>query len=457
MVKSLFGVDDEGCNCVRNFVRVRRLAEGYLLTNDYGSWVHLNDEEYLQFRTGKMDMEMQMTLKDKGFLLDKGNFEDIVSDYRRRCSRLFQGTSLHIVIPTLRCNLRCKYCHAKSKSEDAKGYDMDEETAKQTVDFIFQGPSRNITIEFQGGEPLLNFDIVKEVVKYAKIKNEQAGKHLWFSIVTNLTLMDEEKFKYLKENDFNITTSLDGPKRIHDSNREDYEKTVEWIKKINEDYRLNAMLLVTKNSLAKHKEIVDEYVKLGLKKIWIKPVNKLGSAIENDDLIVSSDDFLKFYKDSVDYVVEKEVNIIENYTSILLKKILTKDNINFTDLQSPCGAAIDQIAYDYDGKIYTCDEGRQFEIFNIGKVADKYSYILTGGEVKSIVKASINDNPACDICAYKPYCGVCPVCSYAETGNVLPKLPNERCRIFMGMFDYVFEKLLEDGKHKEVFLDWLNK
>jgi uncharacterized protein len=456
MVKSLFGISDKECECVRNHVRTRRLSEGYLITNDYGSWAHLNMTEYIQLQKGNMEPKLQAELKNKGLILDKGNFENIVSDYRRRCARLFQGTSLHIIIPTLRCNLSCKYCHANSKPRDSKGYDMDEKTAKKTVDFIFQSPSRIITIEFQGGEPLLNFGIIKTVVEYAKKVNMTSNKKLFFSIVTNLTLMDDDMFDYLKANGVNITTSLDGPAEVHDSVRSDYQSTVTWIKKINEKSRLNAMLLVTKNSLGKHKEIVDEYVKLGLKKIWVKPVNRLGLAMENKDIVVGADDFLRFYKDSVDYIVENSLIIVENYSLLLLKKILTKDNVNFTDLQSPCGAAIDQLAYDYNGKIYTCDEGRQFEVFNVGEVSDKYTDVLTSQEVSSIVKVSINDNPACDICAYKPYCGICPVCSYAENGNVLPKVPNERCRIFMGMFDYLFGRLIEGKKHKSLFIKWLN-
>ena len=138
-----------------------------------------------------------------------------------------------------------------------------------------------------------------------------------------------------------------------------------------------------------------------------------------------------------------------------MRKILTDESVNFTDLQSPCGAAIGQIAYNYDGNVYSCDEGRLFEIFKLGSVDDTYKEIVTSESSCAIVKSSINDNPYCEKCAYKPYCGLCPVCHYAKTGNIISKLPDERCKILMGMFDYIFEKLVSDEEYRKVFMEWV--
>jgi radical SAM protein with 4Fe4S-binding SPASM domain len=219
------------------------------------------------------------------------------------------------------------------------------------------------------------------------------------------------------------------------------------------------MMLATRQSLPHFKAIVDEYFDLDLNRIWIKPVNRIGRALDNWDKIkVSPEEYLDFWKKALAYIVKKndERLFLEYYTKIFLSKILTKECVNFTDLQSPCGAAIGQLAYSYDGSIYTCDEGRLYDIFRLGTVEDKYEDIAASPEACGIVRASINDNPVCEKCAYKPFCGLCPVCSYAERGNVISKLPDRRCEILIGMFDHLFEKILGDANYRQVFMRWLH-
>jgi len=448
MAISYFGDNNQ---YVMNHYRSRKINDGYLLTTDYGSWVFLDKKEYDQVSKGDVKGELLETLKEKGLVID--NVDDIVHDYREKCGFLFQGTSLHIVVPTLRCNHKCVYCHAMSRKKDAKNVDMDEETAKKTVDFILQSPSTAITIEFQGGEPLLRFDLIKYIVKYANEQN--VTKDLQYSVVTNLTLMTEEMLEFFQREGIGICTSLDGHAAVHNKNRQDHDKTVHWIKRIKDKYRVNAMLLATKHTLPHHKEIVDEYIKMGLPRIWIKPLNKLGYAKDNWDKIgITSEEYLEFWKKALEYIIKKK-SIKEHYTTIILRKILTKDSVNFTDLQSPCGAAIGQLAYSYDGNIYTCDEGRLYDVFKLGTVDNKYKEIIGSGSTCAIVRASINDNPVCETCAYKPICGLCPVCSYAETGNVISKLPDRRCRILIGMFDHIFDKLINDVEYRNVFMSWI--
>lgn len=432
---------------------------GILVTADHGPWVFLSEKEYALFKKGTIKEPLLSLLKEKGMLITEENIQNIINDYKKKYAFLRQGASLHIVVPTLRCNHKCVYCHAKAKPIDAEGYDMDEQTAKKTVDFIFQSPSKAITIEFQGGEPLLRFDLVKIITEYAKKVNKKHKKDLIFRIVTNLTLMKEETLNYLIKERVGICTSLDGNKDVHNKNRADYDKTVSWIKKIKEVYSINAMMLTTKNSLPYYKEIIDEYVKQGLKTIWIKPLNKIGCAQNAwPEIGYSTEEYLEFWKKSLDYIVKinKKRLLRENYTTIILTKILSRKGSNFTDMQSPCGAAIGQLAYDYKGDVYTCDEGRLYEIFKLGTVNDDYKDLLTSSETFSIVAASTNESLICDNCVYKPYCGVCPVCSYAENKNIITKLPNMKCSILKGMFDHVFEKLLFDKKYKKVFLSWVS-
>lgn len=106
--------------------------------------------------------------------------------------------NLHMIVATLRCNCLCKYCHASSIDMSAKQYDMSWETARKTIDLIFQSPSDDIKIEYQGGEPLLNWDIVKESILYAKFVNKIAKKDLSFVICTNLMQISKEQIDFIK-------------------------------------------------------------------------------------------------------------------------------------------------------------------------------------------------------------------------------------------------------------------
>jgi uncharacterized protein len=406
-----------------NFIlpRFRKLGDQYLITSDGGHWTFS--------KTPKIN--------------NINNNDPACTQYQRKYKHLFQGTALHIIVLTLRCNLKCSYCHASVLPTEKQGKDIDEVTLKKTIDFIFQSPADKITIEFQGGEPLLRFDLIKKAIDYALSKK---GKEVRFALVTNLLLMDDEKLDYLISKKVGICTSLDGPKEVHDQNRGCYDLLTKKIDLVKNKTQLNALMVTTKHSLGKHKEIIDEYVLFGLDKIQIKPLNQLGFAKGRQDLSITSEEFIDFWQKSIKYIMElnsKGVNIKETMTEVILNKIkgFVSDEI-YLDLLSPCGAAIGQLAYNYNGNIYSCDEARMLndDLFLLGNVnKNNYKEILTSDKCCALIASSINDTHFCDLCAYKPYCGLCPVCSYADTNNVIPHLPDFRCTVHKAMFDFIFK------------------
>lgn len=454
-----------------NNTRAKRIKNKYLVTTNSGSFIALSEKEYFNLIHSDFDENLFKKLEEKGIIITEDNEQKIIGDFRKKNDFLFQGASLHIVIVTLRCNQICTYCQASRKPMDAMKYDMDKETAKKTVDFIFQSPSDAITIEFQGGEPLLNFPVVKFIVEYANKLNKKHKKDLVFSIVTNLTIMTDNILDFLVKNKVGLCTSLDGPKSLHDKNRKyingkgSYNDVIKGIKKIRQkksldkDYQSipNSLTTITKYSLNKHREIVDEYVNQRFHKIWFRCMTRLGCASSVwDELGYRGEEFVEFYKKGIDYIVKNKIPIRERMATIILKKILNKKDPGFLDLRSPCGAAIGQLAYNHDGSIYSCDEGRMVgEIFKLGTVEQSYKEVLSSDETCSLIGSSVNDIYLCDNCVFKPYCGVCPVCNYAEQGNLIPKLPKDmRCKIYKGVFSFIFEKLLFDEGYREVFLKW---
>lgn len=438
-----------------------------LISTDYGSWDFLSKKEYNDLKKIDKNTQLKERLYNKALIIDKNNLNRAIELTRKKYNYLFNGTSLHIVVPTLRCNHNCAYCHSRSVNENSNGFDMDKETAKKTVDFIFQTPAKRLMIEFQGGEPLLNFDVVKFIIEYAQKVSKEKDKQCTFDLVTNLSRMNHRILKFLMKNHVKICTSLDGPEHVHNKNRgylfgNSYKNTIYWIKEIKEKYNydVNALLVITKYSLPYHKEIIDEYVKNKLKIIKIKELDKIGYAKDSwKEIGYSSEEYVEFWKKSMEYLsqINKKYELRDRMVEYLLLK-LKGEWPNYSDLQSPCGAVVSQIAYSQNGDIYTCDEGRQNELFRLGNVkTNSYKDVITSNKTCEVITASTNDNNFCDKCVYKPFCGLCPVCNFAETGDLTKKsAKNTRCKIYQGMFDCIFYNISQNNDIGKMFLKWVS-
>lgn len=467
-------------NYLINNYRIKRFGKKILVVTDDGSWLFLDRGDFKLLRLNKVKENQRLfrLLEEKGIIIDKKSIGKVLDRVRKKYDFLWQGTALHIVIPTLRCNQKCIYCHASSKSIEARDYDMDKKTAKRVVDFIFQSPSYYITIEFQGGEPLLRFDIIKHIIEYAQKVNKNYQKRLLFSLVTNFSLMDEEKLDYLIKNRVGICTSLDGHEFLHNKNRPSdssqgsYSYAVKWIKRLQKEYKTRriddrkagAIITITRSSLSYYKEIADEYIRLGLQEIFLRFLNNLGDARPLWSKInYSAEEYIKFWKKSLDYLIKenkKGKKIREWLTWTMLRKIVQQEEPNYFEQRSPCGAAIGQLTYNYNGDIYSCDEGRMFgeDIFKLGNVKrGSYKKIIGSNKTCSLIAASTNYTQICDNCAYMPFCGLCPVCNYAEQGSIIGKISEtNRCKIYKAQFDYIFEGLQKEDSEK-IFNNWLKK
>ena len=456
--------------------RYKQIKDKYLVTNDYFDWLFLSENELEQLKNRKIEKnsEFYNKLADNNFIIDKEHptTKNISQRKSEQLSHVFLGPSLHIIVLTKRCNHKCTYCHAASTTtNDKEQFDLTKENAKKFVDIIMNSPNPACTIEFQGGEPLLNFEMLKYIYEYATELNKKAKKGLHFSIVTNLEAMGDEKFDFLTKNNIGVCTSLDGHKELHDKNRESmcfessHDNVTKWMDKYNnEKRRMGALVTVSRESLKYPKEIIDEYVRLGYPTIHLRYLNYLGKAIGTwKNIGYTAEEFIDFWKKAVDYLIEinkKGTFISERTCNIILKKIINKKEPYYLDLMSPCGAIIGQLAYNYDGKIFTCDEGRTIgeDIFQVGDQDSKsIKNIISQDKSVEILSCTSNDSYYCEYCAYKPYCGVCPVCNYQETGNpICDVLRTGRCKIFMAIFDYLFEKL-QDEETRKILESWVDQ
>jgi uncharacterized protein len=354
---------------------------------------------------------------------------------------------------------------------DAVSTDMTPEVGEKVVDLMLQSTSPSVTLEFQGGEPLVNFPVMKHIIEYALARNRAYGKSLEFTMVSNLALMDDEKLKYLVDHKVQICTSIDGPEAIHLKQRvlaggNSHREAIRWIERINKAYvdlgldptlyHVEALLTTTREALKIPKQIVDTYVGLGCRAIFLRPVDPFGFAGKTARVVeYDRAAYADFYREAVEHILElnrKGEQVLERYAAIFLTKILNGDDPNFLDIRSPSGSAIGALAYNYDGKIFTSDEGRMIHemgdsFFQIGDVRTAtYRSLMKHETVRALILASIREvQPDCERCTYAPFCGVQPEHNYRSLGSIFGRMRESTlCAVHKGIQDYLFNKLRED-------------
>jgi len=464
--------------------RFRPIRDKILVTNTEGRWLLLAADEFTEFARGevKPDSTLHERLASHNFLREGYRVPEAADAIRARRSFVHAGPNLHMFVVTLRCNETCVYCHASRANMDAVQTDMSKETAEKAVDLALQTTSSFVTIEFQGGEPLVNYEVVQHVVDYARAQNRERGKQLEFTMVSNFALLDEERLGWLIDNRVQLCTSVDGPEALHNAQRklptgDAHQRTVHWTRRINERYRelgldptlyhVEALLTTTRRTLPMWKEVVDTYVGLGCRSLFLRPLDPFGFAERTRKrLDFPRDEYLEFYRNAVDYMLElnaQGVEILERYAAIFLTKILGGADPNFLDLRSPAGAGIGALAYDYDGSIYTCDEGRMLaamgdKSFELGHVQSaRYRDLVGHPTVRALaIATNLDAQPDCVHCSYQPYCGTNAAFNYKTQGSIFGRMrDNAVCAAHKGIQDYLFEKLDEgDPQVLQTFERW---
>ncbi|MDD5656027.1 MAG: radical SAM protein, partial [Elusimicrobia bacterium] len=348
-------------------LRWRVLGREALLTNECGGHAWLPAKRLRELaagRIGKTD-SLWRELQAAGFIRDHMDFAALSESWRRLNLVGWPGPNLHVMALTSRCNGGCLYCSAGSAEPQAADRDMTEDTARKTLEFIFRAPGPELTIEFQGGEPLLNWPVLQFATLYAKQLAQATGKRLHLSLISNLQAMDEAKLAFLAKEGVSICTSLDGPAAIHDRNRGkgSHARTVSWLKRIQRlrtDAPIdppNAVCTVTRAALGDPKGVVDEFLRLKLERVQLGPLDPLGRARRAwDELGYGPAEYLAFYEKALDYLLQltaRGVRVYEKGALIFLIRVLRREHWRF-----PNADVLARLAYDRRGDIYPCDEGR---------------------------------------------------------------------------------------------------
>lgn len=398
---------------------------------------------------------------------------EVYAERLREKKRFLESwTGLHIFVMTLRCNQNCVYCQASSQNEDSMGCSMSKDTMAKGVELMFRSPSDSITMEFQGGEPTLVPDVIEYGIQLAEEKNKTAQKEIHYVLCTNSIRLTDRMLEICKKYGVVISTSLDGPSFLHNANRgkiDSYEKVVAGIAKGREAVgheKVSALMTTSVEGLNYPIEIVDEYVKLGFRSMFLRALNPYGLATHNDNWSDYTNRFIEFYKKAFEHIIDlnkQGTYFVEEFAAIILRKILTPYCTGFVDLQSPAGVINSVLIYNYDGGVYCSDESRMLAEFNdytfkLGSVNDRYEDLVFGKKAKEIANVWANEALAgCSDCAIKQYCGADPVRNYSTQGDMYGnRAASLLCRKNKAIIEYLISLMIErPNEVMPIFRSWV--
>ena len=457
-------------------------GDDVILTNFVGEFVILTRDkldEVVQKRLMSTD-ETYSLLRTRHFIKethDTASIRLLGLKTRTKFSNIRNFTNLHLFVVSLRCDHSCPYCQVSRQSENKAAFDMSEETADMALRIVFRSPNPAIKIEFQGGEPLLNFGLIRYVVLKAKRINDAEKRDLQFVITTTLSLITDEILDFCKEHKISLSSSLDGPEDLHNKNRprpgkDSYSRFIDGLQRARDKLgydAVSALMTTSPASLTRVRDIIDEYLRQGFDGIFLRHLSPYGFAVKTKSYdAYDVDRWLEFYKEGLDYILElnkQGVHFTEYYASLLLTKMFTSNDPGFVDLMNPSGAGISAVVFNYDGDIYASDEGRMLRemgdtTFKIGNLhTDSYEEIFTSDALLNALDDSFTlSAPMCTDCAFEPWCGAEPVFHHAIFGDVLGRKPESQfCKRIMGVVRYLLKKIQNDPEAKVIFMRWANK
>ena len=459
-------------------LRFLRLDEGrFVVTNLAGNYRVLAGSELRDLVEHRLVPYSRIydDLKAAHFLTDDDSevYRDLVAaKYRTKQAKLPEFTSLHLFVVTLRCDHSCQYCQVSRVSEDRRAFDMTKETADQALDLVFKSPAPAIKVEFQGGEPLLNFAIIQHIVDQAEVRSD--GRALQFVITSNLSQLNDEILDFAEAHGILFSTSLDGPELLHNRNRprkqaDSHARAVSGIQKIRDrlgPHAVSALMTSTAESLKQPEAIVDEYLRLGFDSIFLRYISPYGFAAKTQSRIgYETEEFIEFFKRGLDHILglnRSGTFVRELYTTLLLQRMLTPFATGYVDLQSPAGIGISAIVYNYDGTVYASDEGRMLAemgdtTFRMGTVKDPFERLFLESTLLPAVHSTMLEGiPGCCDCALLPYCGSDPVFHHRTQGDMVGHRPTSAfCKRNMELMRHIIRILHDDPENAAILRSWL--
>ena len=359
-------------------------------------------------------------LKAAGKLFSPDNFEPMAGKLKQKSAGVIKALCMHIAHT---CNLNCSYCFASQGKYHGDRALMSFEVGKRALDFLVEnsGNRHNLEVDFFGGEPLMNFDVVKQLVAYARSIEKKAGKNFRFTLTTNGMLIDDDVIEFANKECSNVVLSLDGRKEVHDRYRVDYagngswERIVPKFQKLVEaregkNYYMRGTFTHANPDFLKD---IEKMLELGFTELSMEPV--VGP--ESDPSSLTAED--------LPIVLEQ----YEKLAELMLKRHREGKPFTFyhymIDLKggpciykriSGCGSGTEYMAVTPWGDLYPCHQFVGEEKFKLGNVFDGVSNFEAQ---EDFAACNVYSRPECRECWARLYCsGGCAANAYHSTGSV---------------------------------------
>ena len=359
-------------------------------------------------------------LKAAGKLFSPDNFEPMAGKLKEKSAGVIKALCMHIAHT---CNLNCSYCFASQGKYHGDRALMSFEVGKRALDFLVEnsGSRHNLEVDFFGGEPLMNFDVVKHLVAYARNIEKEAGKNFRFTLTTNGMLIDDDVIEFANRECSNVVLSLDGRKEVHDRYRVDYagngswERIVPKFQKLVEaregkNYYMRGTFTHANPDFLKD---IEKMLELGFTELSMEPV--VGP--ESDPSSLTAED--------MPIVLEQ----YEKLAELMLKRHREGKPFTFyhymIDLKggpciykriSGCGSGTEYMAVTPWGDLYPCHQFVGEEKFKLGNVFDGVSNFEAQ---EDFAACNVYSRPECRECWARLYCsGGCAANAYHSTGSV---------------------------------------
>ena len=440
-----------------NFVplRTRVLEDGTILhVNDTGRFF-ASSEAYLDRALGN-----GLTVSETGFLHRAGHRVADNNPLGRQShayevsQRLARAGDLDylILVPTLRCNLSCSYCQVSRAAIEHPGFDWTSEMLGKVLSFLDGLPTDHIKIEFQGGEPTLRIDLIEAVIARCERFAEKQ-----FVVCTNLHHLSDHHWRLFDNPNLFISTSLDGDLATHARQRT-HEATDQFISNLRaviDRYgptKVSALPTIDPRNPPIVDDIIDTFAGFGLNRIFLRPINYQGFARKrHSHSRENADSWKSFHRAFVRRLIERNWAdrsrvLEETYLGICLRRIFQPGTDRHVDLRNPNPMGVDYLVVDYDGTLYPTDEARMLARsgvvdLSLGMVGDDWR----SEKWHELNRHSTNQfDPACERCAFQPYCGRDLVDDIARYGRIdLPRTETAFCRRHQDIFGFIFELIYD--------------
>jgi His-Xaa-Ser repeat-associated upstream radical SAM protein len=431
-------------------LRARSRGDDFLLVDRAGRFLLVNPQMAARYEAGELTATDEDILADRG-LFPRSALERLAGSYVRTRRQVVPGALDYLIlVPTLRCNLACSYCQVSRAAVDAQGHDWSAETLAGVKALVagLTGPA--VKIEFQGGEPTLRPDLIKAVIDAVP-----AGLQAQFIICTNLQTLDDETLELFDRDDVQISTSLDGPIAVHARQRqgdaaeaEGFHANLRMLLARYGPSKVSALPTINPLSPPDPEQLIDSFAELGLDSIYLRPINYQGFARKRHPASrVNGDHWLAYHAAFVRRLIarnwaDRSRVLEESYFSLILRRIFRPGEDRHVDLRNPNPVGRDYIVIDHDGRAYPTDEARM--LTRAGVIDLSIGDIHGGWDTPAraaLEAAATNDgDPACETCAYQPFCGRDIIDDIARYGRIdVPRETTDFCRRHLYLFDLAFE------------------